>query len=159
MAKKTKLSPQSIAEAKEFKLTDNQIAFAHLVALEGHSATAAYAKVYDPKGETSYTESVIAGKALLEHPAILKHIDELQAPVIARSGISLESHMYYLQKIRDGAIENRNFNAAVAAEVARGRAAGFYDRDSDDDKEKDLEPSKVVLMIEDASIVDKPREE
>ena len=39
----------------------------------------------------------------------------------------MASHLSSLKEIREAAIENKHYSAAVNAEVNRGRVAGFYD--------------------------------
>lgn len=151
-----KLSTHSKRQLLSTKLTDKQDAFCHLVGLEGYSPRIAYERVYaqpdDPNtAPQPYGSYTVLAKALLEHPAILRRIAELRAPVIARAGCNLETHLYELAKIRDSAFERGAWNAAAAAEIARGKVVGLYDPKGVDDGGT-VEPSKVELIVQDCSV-------
>lgn len=148
-----KLNKKTKLELAKVELTERQDAFCHLVALEGYSPRIAYEKVYTTGDDPEmYGSILILAKTLIEHPAIQKRIYELRAPVIARSGCNLEEHLYELKKIRDTAYISRNYTAAIAAEVARGKVVGLYEPKVVD-ADMIIEPSKVELVIEDASII------
>ena len=61
-------------------------------------------------------------------------------------GLTLSKHLVNLEKLRDSALQNNAFGAAVTAEVSRGKAAGLYiDR-------KEVLVNKVSTMSKDAII-------
>lgn len=106
------------------KLTQKQEKFCTEY-LESQSATEAYRRSYNTKNmkpDTVHREA----KALLDNPKIATRLDELRAPAIERAQITLDGHLAELAKLRDVAIELGNPSAAVAAEKARGQAAGYY---------------------------------
>ncbi len=85
----------------------------------------------------AYPTSRYRAKTIHEHASRLRaqaniaaRIAELRAPIIAAAGITLEAHLQDLQKLRDNAVaprvKKKNYSAAVAAEVARGKASGLY---------------------------------
>jgi hypothetical protein len=51
-------------------------------------------------------------------------VDELRKPIIESVGITLESHLKVLMTLRNIAVKNNQINAAITAEIARGKAAG-----------------------------------
>lgn len=53
-------------------------------------------------------------------------IDEEISMTMQESVLSLKDHMDKLAELRDDAHDNGKFSAAIAAEVARGKAAGLY---------------------------------
>ena len=60
-------------------------------------------------------------------PLVCAYISNLKDEVRQKYGISFESHLEELGKIRDrGKKDNRNLAAAATTEIARGKVAGFY---------------------------------
>ena len=59
-------------------------------------------------------------------PLVVKYIGELRAEVREKYGINFEKHVAELAKIRNDALKNKAWSAAVNAEVARGKAGGLY---------------------------------
>lgn len=105
------------------KLTDRQIKFAQLVA-SGKSNIDSYMEAYDvtekkPGHNTS-------ASMLLKNRMVADMISELKDPVVHRIGITLENHLLTLQEISDEARAAGHYSAAVAAEVARAKAAGIH---------------------------------
>lgn len=105
------------------KLTDRQIKFAQLVA-SGKSNIDSYMEAYDvtekkPGHNTS-------ASMLLKNRMVADMISELKDPVVHRIGITLENHLLTLQEISNEARSAGHYSAAVAAEVARAKAAGIH---------------------------------
>lgn len=78
-----------------------------------------------------YAESSIynKGREFLDaslNPHIVKRIREIQEENQKRYGIDLDRHLRDLMTIRDQAIDNGSFAAAVSAEKIRGSAAGLH---------------------------------
>lgn len=65
-------------------------------------------------------------KELMDNVRIAARIAELRVPAVEAAKMTLETHLLDLQRLRDKADRAGKFSAAVAAEVSRGRAAGFY---------------------------------
>jgi hypothetical protein len=59
-------------------------------------------------------------------PLVVKYIGELRSEIQEKYGISFERHISELAQIRNQALENKAWSAAVNAEVARGKAGGLY---------------------------------
>mgnify|MGYP003148522105 CR=1 FL=1 len=60
-------------------------------------------------------------------PLVCAYISNLKDEVRQKYGISFESHLEELGKIRDrGKKDNRNLAAAATTEIARGKVAGYY---------------------------------
>ena len=78
-----------------------------------------------------YAESTVSvkGREFLDaslNPHIVKRIREIQEENAKRYGIDLDRHLRDLMTIRDQAIDNGSFAAAVSAEKIRGSAAGLH---------------------------------
>jgi hypothetical protein len=67
----------------------------------------------------------------------------LQTSASKKVGLDLATHLTDLKDIREGAMRNGAWSAAVGAEVARGKAAGLYINRSE------LVVSKVDTMSKD----------
>ena len=107
----------------ETKLTAKQEAFC-LEYLATCNASAAYRKAYNAQNMKATTISRNA-KALVDSSKIATRLDELRAPVRAAAGLTLARHLAALKRIRNKAEANKQFSAAVAAEIGRARAAGL----------------------------------
>lgn len=105
-------------------LTPKQEAFC-LAYLETGNATEAYRRAYQP---SSTKESTLnrAAKALVDNPKIAARIAELRAPAVEAAQLTLEGHLLDLKRLRDAAVMAEKYGPAIQAEVARGRASGFY---------------------------------
>ena len=96
--------------------------------LETGNASAAYRHAYDAQAMKPATINRKA-KELIDNGKITARLAELRAPILDRAQLNLERHLDILARIRDNAEAKHQFSAAVAAEVARGKAAGLYDKD------------------------------
>ena len=59
-------------------------------------------------------------------PLVVKHIDELKQERMLKFGVTYESHIAELARIKDLALQKSSFSAAVNAETNRGKAGGLY---------------------------------
>ena len=77
-----------------------------------------------------YADSAPHGSRLTNpnhYPRVCAYISNLRDEVRQKYGISFESHLEELGKIRDrGKKDNKNLAAAATTEIARGKAAGYY---------------------------------
>jgi hypothetical protein len=78
-----------------------------------------------------YSESsaAIVGSRFLngrDHPHILVRVAEIKEELSRKYEVTFDSHIRQMARIREAALESENFTAAVAAEKARGQAAGLY---------------------------------
>ena len=106
---------------KEKKLTPKQEKFAQAVASGTSLKESAIMAGY------SHKNAARAGAYLANHePLVQNRIQELQNRGAARAGLTLAKHLDNLEELRDKALENNAFGAAVTAEVSRGKAAGIY---------------------------------
>tara|TARA_R110000751_G_scaffold276949_1_gene378167 strand:- start:181 stop:597 length:417 start_codon:yes stop_codon:yes gene_type:complete len=60
------------------------------------------------------------------NPLVKQRILSLQERAAKKVSLDLSTHLTDLRDIREGAIRNGAWSAAVTAEVARGKAAGLY---------------------------------
>lgn len=105
------------------KLTPKQEKFAQGIA-KGLNLSDAYRESYNAIGMSA---AVINNKASLmsKRDYVRVRVDELREPIIKNVGITLESHLNDLLMLRGLASEDKQFSAAISAEVARGKAAGI----------------------------------
>mgnify|MGYP003650046400 FL=1 len=59
-------------------------------------------------------------------PLVVKYIGELREEKMLKYGVTYESHVSELARIKDAALKKNSFSAAVNAETNRGKAAGLY---------------------------------
>ena len=104
-------------------LTPKQERFAQLVA-EGKTQADAYRGAFDTKPATKPETIQNSAYKLMNDPDISARVDELRKPIIESVGITLESHLKDLMTLRNLAVKNNQINAAISAEIARGKAAG-----------------------------------
>jgi phage terminase small subunit len=108
------------------KLTEMQMKFAHeLVTNEGrmNGTEAAVAAGYS-QDRASVTASELQNPKL--YPLVVQYIGELRTENQKKYNITFESHIMELGKIKNEALKNKAWSAAVNAEVSRGKAAGLY---------------------------------
>lgn len=89
------------------------------------NARAAYREAYDCERSSDATVSR-RSKELLGHPLVHERIQELRAELDKMALLSIEQHLKDLETLRQKSIEAGNYNAAVNAEVARGKVSGLY---------------------------------
>lgn len=104
-------------------LTPKQEAFANAFC-ELMNATAAYRKVYN----TTANDATCRKRAseLLANDLVAEKIAEIQAAAAEAAAFTLEDHLDDLLKLRNMAAKKNQFGAAISAEIARGKASGFY---------------------------------
>ena len=73
-------------------------------------------------GDTKITSDQLSREFRREMDRI-QHLQEMGA---MKAGLNLSTHLTDLKDIRDGAMRNGAWSAAVTAEVSRGKAAGLY---------------------------------
>ena len=113
------------------QLTPQQMKFAQLIVygIEGNPITkteAARLAGYSDNGNWCS----VAGSELtdpVKYPLVAAFISNLRDEVRHKYGISFESHLEELGKIRDmGKKDRRNLAAAATTEIARGKVGGYY---------------------------------
>ena len=104
-------------------LTPKQERFAQLVA-EGKTQADAYRGAYDVGANTKASTVIKRAGELMTNGAITGRVEELRKPIVEAVGITLESHLKDLMTLRNLAVKNNQINAAITAEIARGKASG-----------------------------------
>ncbi len=109
---------------KSSSLTSRQEAFANAVA-SGKSQADAYRIAYSTeksKPETIHSKA----SALMADGKVSARVAELRKPIAEKVGITLESHLQDLMRLRNMAAKEKQYSAAIAAEIARGKASGVH---------------------------------
>ncbi len=107
------------------KLTERQIKFAELLVYnEGRLSPAEAAFQAGYKTRPRQAASELRNPKV--SPLVVKYIGELRSEIQEKYGINFERHISELAQIRNQALENKAWSAAVNAEVARGKAGGLY---------------------------------
>ncbi len=106
------------------KLTAKQEDFAQQI-VKGSTQADAYRTAYSAQDMLDKTIWVKASE-LMANGKVTGRIEELRLPVIKEAQLTLKSHLDNLLEIREHAVEDRNWSAAVSAETARGKAAGLH---------------------------------
>ena len=105
-------------------LTAKQELFCEEV-VSGKTQADAYRTAYsaqDMKDKTIWSKA----SELMTNGKVTARLEELRAPVIKEAQLTLAAHLNNLLEIRESAVEDRNWSAAVSAETARGKAAGLH---------------------------------
>ncbi len=109
------------------KLTPKQERFCtHYI--ESGNASDAYRQAYSAhqsKPQTIHREA----KRLIDQPKIAHRIAQLQDFSSKQAKVKLEAHLEDLKAIRNGAVRDERWSAAIAAEVARGKASRLYEKE------------------------------
>jgi hypothetical protein len=106
-------------------LTPKQEKFAQEVA-SGKSQADAYRAAFNVRPNTKPETIVQSASKIMANPNVSTRVDELREVAAKKAVITLESHLEDLQKLRNMAVKDGKWSAAVAAEIARGKAAGVY---------------------------------
>jgi hypothetical protein len=82
-------------------------------------------------------------KELLAHPLVRREVRAIAR--IHSQNYSMSDHMEKLAQIRDAALDDGKYTAALGAELAIGKASGLYDKGVGDEDENDpaIEPTKL----------------
>lgn len=113
-----------VREARVAVLTPKQEKFAQCVA-SGMNQSDAYRAAFNADRMKANSINVNASKMMADAKVALR-VAELRVPIVERVGITLESHLADLQDLRDRARDAEQYSAAIAAEVARGKASGVH---------------------------------
>ena len=108
------------------KLTEMQMKFAfELVTNEGRkTGTECAIEAGYSKDRAVITASELQNPK--KYPLVVQYIGELRAENQKKYDVTFESHITELGKIKNEALKNKAWSAAVNAEVARGKVAGLY---------------------------------
>ena len=105
-------------------LTPKQEKFAREVA-SGKTQADAYRAAYS-SGKMTDKTTIEKASRLMAQGNIRARVAEIQKPITERAQITLESHLADLKSLRNMAAKAEQMSAAIAAEVARGKAVGLY---------------------------------
>jgi hypothetical protein len=99
--------------------------FAQAVA-SGMNQSDAYRAAYKVREGTKLVSVNQNASRLMADVNVMSRVAELRAPAAKKATITLESHLADLQRLRNMAVKEKQFAAAITAEVARGKAAGVH---------------------------------
>ncbi|RZZ90607.1 terminase small subunit [Pseudoxanthomonas winnipegensis] len=68
----------------------------------------------------------VQASRLLRNAHVRSEVNKGQARAAKRAEMTLDGHLADLRKLRDAATKKGQFSAAIAAEVARGKASGIH---------------------------------
>lgn len=105
-------------------LTPKMELFAQEVAA-GKTQAEAYRIAYDAKNMGANT---IHSKAsiLMADDRVRARVEEIRLPIIQAKQLTLDTHLDDLKALRNMAIKDGKLQAAITAEIARGKAAGVH---------------------------------
>ena len=108
------------------QLTPKQIKFAQeLVYNEGRkTATQCAVDAKYSEDRAHVTASELQNPKM--YPLVVQYIGKLRDEIQKKYDITFESHLAQLGDMRNKALDNKAWTAAINAEVARGKAAGLY---------------------------------
>jgi len=122
-------------------LTPKQETFC-LGIVEGLTSAESYKRAgYQPKASDATRQQ--AASRLLNSKEIAQRVFELRAPAAIQAGITLQSHLDDLQRLRNMAVKEKQFSAAITAEIARGKASGVHVEKSEQTVTSKSLPSSV----------------
>ncbi len=139
-------------------LTVKKERFAQLLAMADISQTAAYIDAGYSPTQLRKTLWEAASRLAASHKVIAR-VNEIRATARDNAAMTLEKHLARLDDIGKAALKGdltaagntvRNYGAAVAAEIARGKHSGVVSPDKHQNIEPDMTPEE---MIRDASVV------
>ena len=117
-------------------LTPKQEKFAQSVA-SGKSQAEAYRMAYNAGNMKNETVWARASELMAEGKVSVR-VDEIRKPIVVEAQLTLEQHLKDLLRLREEAVKDSKWSAAVAAEMGRGKAAGLYVNKGDSDDDKNL---------------------
>lgn len=106
-------------------LTPKQEAFAQAI-VAGVSQSDAYRAAYKVRPNTKPESVNQNASRIMANVNIMSRVAELREPVAKKAQITLESHLDDLIRLRNMAAKEKQYSAAISAEVARGKAAGVH---------------------------------
>ena len=108
------------------KLTSQQIKFANLLVAEQGRKSATQCAIDAGYAKDSARQAASVLQNPKKYPLVVQYIGELRAEFQKKYEITYENHIAELGKIRNKALDDGAWTAAVNAEVNRGKAAGLY---------------------------------
>ena len=127
-------------------LTPKQEAFAQAI-VTGVNQSDAYRAAYKVRPGTRAESVNVAASKLMADAKVTQRVAELREPVAKKAQITLESHLDDLMRLRNMAAKEKQYSAAITAEVARGKASGVH-VERVEHTGKDGGPMQTVTRIE-----------
>ncbi len=106
-------------------LTPKQEAFAQAI-VTGVNQSDAYRAAYKVKPGTKPESVNQNASRIMANVNVMSRVAELRLSVAKKAQITLESHLEDLMRLRNMAAKEKQYSAAIAAEVARGKASGVH---------------------------------
>jgi phage terminase small subunit len=106
-------------------LTPQKEKFAQAM-VEGKTQSDAYRAAYKVRQGTKQETINNSAYKIMCDGEVTARIEALRKPILVKVGITLESHLNDLEKLRNSSAKEGKWAAAISAEIARGRAAGLY---------------------------------
>lgn len=106
-------------------LTPKQEAFAQAI-VAGVSQSDAYRAAYKVRPNTKPESVNQNASRIMANVNIMSRVAELREPVAKKAQITLESHLDDLMRLRNMAAKEKQYSAAISAEIARGKASGVH---------------------------------
>lgn len=108
----------------ETGLSPKQEKFATIYATEEVTQTEAALRAgYAESNAHAIASRMLNGR---DYPQVLERVRQIKTELQQKYEVTFESHVRKLAELRDQAMQNGNYAAAVTAEKARGSAAGLY---------------------------------
>ena len=108
----------------ETGLSPKQEKFATIYATEEVTQTEAALRAgYAESNAHAIASRMLNGR---DYPQVLERVRQIKTELQHKYEVTFESHVRKLAELRDQAMQNGNYAAAVTAEKARGSAAGLY---------------------------------
>ena len=107
------------------QLTPKQEAFAQAI-VAGVSQSDAYRAAYKVRPNTKPESVNQNASRIMANVNIMSRVSELREPVAKKAQITLESHLDDLMRLRNMAAKEKQYSAAISAEIARGKASGVH---------------------------------
>ena len=106
-------------------LTPKQEAFAQAI-VTGVSQSDAYRAAYKVRPGTKAESVNQNASRIMANVNVMSRVAELRLSVAKKAQITLESHLGDLMRLRNMAAKEKQYSAAIAAEIARGKASGVH---------------------------------
>jgi phage terminase small subunit len=106
-------------------LTAKQEAFCQAMLTEG-DASKAYRKVYRVSPNAKAATVHRSAHEVLQNPKVSARLAALRKPAVESVQMTLATHLQQLAELRDAALKDKKWGPAILAEMARGKASGFY---------------------------------
>jgi len=108
-----KLTRRQEKFVKELVANDGLVTLREAAIRAGYSSSSAHARAYELTSERHC-------------PHVVAEIRRYRMELDEQYGVTFKRHVRDLQKIRDAAMEDKSYSAAVMAETRRGLAEGLY---------------------------------